>query len=201
MELRFGSRTSGGRLPVDWALILVSTLTVALVMGTVIRTAPDPAPATSPRAGGLPVLAENQRLVSFEDFSFGARGWNAVPPATAAGGFASVLGPFRSDMATRRYDLPAGTGRVELALDLHLLEGWSGEGMTMKVNGTPVIEDLAALPGAHQAVVTPGRTSDAHRVWIAMDEPGDALGLQIEAAHRNAAWMVDNVSVVVSPLR
>jgi hypothetical protein len=201
MELNFGSRTSGGRISVDWALLLASALTAALILGTIIRTGPEPRPEATARAGGLPVLADNERLISFEDFSFGTRGWNAVVPPSPAGAFASVLGPFRADAATRRYALPAGTERVELAFDLRLMGDWDGEGMTVSVNGIAVVEDLSPADGPNEVVVTPGSGAGEHRVWVAVHRPGETLSLRLEAAHRNAAWAVDNVSVVVSPDR
>ncbi|MDG4647091.1 hypothetical protein P6F26_01415 [Roseibacterium sp. SDUM158017] len=197
MELDFSSRAFRNRVSIDWALVATSTFAAALLLATMIRTAPDDTPGRSAIAGGLQVLTEDERLVSFEDFSFGAPGWDAVLPPSRQGELRNMLGPLDTGAIERNYGLPSEASRVEVAFDLRVLDGWSGEGLTVMVNGDTVIEDLAGRSDAPDVVVRRQADGD-YAVWIAVENPGEALSLRLEATQGGAAWAVDNVSVVVS---
>jgi hypothetical protein len=193
MELISGSRASRDRFSIDWTLIAISALAAALLLGTTIRIAPEPRPGAMADAGGLPVLGDHQRLVSFEDFSFGPRGWTAEL-SDRSRGQEGVLGPFGTGAIAKEYTLPPGAERVEVSFDLRGLEARSD--LSVSLNGTAIPLDREGGPGA----VMRGRAGDGYAVWLALDAPGEALTLRLVAGEGNRAWSVDNVSVVVSAL-
>jgi hypothetical protein len=196
MELLHSSHASGRQLSVDWTLIAITTVAAALLVGTMVRTGPDTVPGDPVRMGGLQVLAENEHLVSFEDFSFGAQDWDAARPA---GRMTGVLGPFAQGAVTKDFVLPADTARVEVTFDLRLTGGWTGEGLSVSVNGQPVIEDLSLAQASGDVVIRDRDAEGGYSVWIALDDPGAALSLRLEATEgAGPTWMIDNVSVVAS---
>lgn len=197
MELFLGSGGSNTRLSIDWKFVLATTAIAALVIGTVVRTGPERLPGMPGVAGGLHVLAANQRLVSFEDFSFGADGWTMARQPVVSHAAASVLGPFGGGTIAKTFALPVGTARVALSFDLHLIGGWSGEGLSIALNGDPIVQDVAGVWPQEAALQR--RPNGEHSVWIALDTPGETLDLVIQApASSRALWSIDNVSLVAS---
>jgi len=101
----------------------------------------------------------------------------------------------------KRFALPQDASRAEVAFDLRALDGWSGEGLSVSVNGQQVVGNIAQTPATpHVVVRSAAPRSNAgtdYRVWISVDEPGDALSLELAATPADGAWTVDNVSVVV----
>jgi hypothetical protein len=201
MELIFGSDVSRQRLNIDWSLIGASAFAAALVLGSMVRTGPEPLPGSPAVAGGLQVLAAHQRLVSFEDFNFGADGWTVARPPVGTRGAASVLGPFAGGAVAKRFTLPPDTAWVELTFDLNLHGGWTGEGLSISVDGEQVIADVARAAGeggSRNAVIRRG-ADGGHTVRIAMENRRDTILLVLDAAaSADALWSIDNVSVVAS---
>ena len=113
------SSASARYISVDWSLIAMTAVAVALLVVTTVRTAPTLEPGTPFRSGGLEVLSTHETLVAFEDFSFGAQGWTTTA-ARAASGSRGVYGPFDMGAIAKRFDLPSDTAQVRLAFDLHL---------------------------------------------------------------------------------
>lgn len=197
MDTPLIASASARHISVDWSLIAMTAVAVALLIGTTVRTSPALEPATPLRSGGLEVLDTDETLVAFEDFSFGAQGWNTTA-AQAASGTRGVLGPFDIGAVAKRFELPTGTAQVRVAFDLNLPDNVASEGFSVRVNGEAVIE--GAVPfGPSNAVIRQRGAAGDYAVWILLDEPGDALSLEVEAIPGpNAAWAIDNVSVVAS---
>jgi hypothetical protein len=204
MELFFGSDGSRHRFSIDWSLIGAATFAAALVLGSIIRTGPEQLPGASAQAGGLQVLGANQHLVSFEDFNFGSDGWTATRSLPADSMASSVLGPLEGGAVGKDYLLPPGTAQVSIAFDLHLAGDWSGEGLSIVVNGEPVVADLANAGAEDReedaATVSTRRQRDGtFKVRIAVENPGESVSILIRSARTAGAhYSIDNVSVVAS---
>jgi hypothetical protein len=199
MELFLGSRAFRNRITIDWTLVTASAFSAVLLIAAVVRTGPEPVPGVPAQAGGLQVLTEHQRLVSFEDFSFGQRGWEGSAPLV--GEMGSVLGPFGGGSVGKSFALPQDAEWVEVSFDLRLLDGWSGSGLSVSVDGRAVIEDFATAPrgAAARTVAIHRRGTDDYAVWIALADHSDLLTLELAADDAaRAGWAIDNVSVVVS---
>ena len=57
---------------------------------------------------------------------------------------------------------------------------------------------MAPLNTSNAVIRQRGEAGD-YAVWIMLDQPGDALSLEVEAMPGpNAAWAIDNVSVIAS---
>ena len=188
---------SESRISVDWSLIAITLVAVALLAATTIRIHTPPVPGQAVQTGGLNVLGADETLVAFEDFSFGAHGWTSTA-ARASGQGATVYGPFAVGAVQKTFSLPSDTAQVRVAFDLYLADDTASDGFSVRVNGRSVIEGAAAL-NASNAVVTRRGTAGDYAVWISLDHPGDALSVQVEAIPGpDAAWAIDNVSVVAT---
>jgi hypothetical protein len=191
------SSASARHISVDWSLIAITVLALALLIVTTVRTTPVAEPGTPVRTGGLEVLGAHETLVAFEDFSFGAQGWTTTA-GQGADTAAGVFGPFDTGAVEKRFALPIGTAQVRLAFDLHLADVPASDGFSVRVNGQPVIEGATAISPS-QAVVRQRSDTGDYAVWILLDEPGDAVALEVEAIPGpDAGWTIDNVSVVAS---
>ncbi|SRR6056297_192161 len=191
------SSASTHHFSVDWSLIAMTAVAVALLVVTTVRTGPAPEPGTPARSGGLEVLQADDTLIAFEDFSFGAQGWTTTA-ARAASGSRGVYGPFDMGAVAKRFDLPSETAQVRVAFDLHLPQNATGEGFSVLVNGERVIAEMTPLNTSNAVIRQRGEAGD-YAVWIMLDQPGDALSLEVEAMPGpNAAWAIDNVSVIAS---
>jgi hypothetical protein len=191
------SSASDRRISVDWSLIAMTAVALALLAATTIKTNPVPLPGQPPNTGGLNVLGPHETLVAFEDFSFGAHGWVSTA-ARASHGSSGVYGPFDVGSVEKTFTLPSNTAEIRVAFDLHLADAAAGDAFSVRVNGRSVVEGAAALNPATTVVTRRGPTGD-YAVWIRLDQPGDAVSLQIEALPGpDAAWSVDNVSIVAT---
>jgi hypothetical protein len=189
------SSASARHISVDWSLIAMTAVALALLVVTTVRTGTAPEPGTPFRSGGLEVLDTHETLVAFEDFSFGAQGWTTTAAQTGYG-TRGVFGPFGMGAVAKRFDLPSDTSQVRVAFDLHLSDDIGSEGFSVRVNGEPVIEGATPL-GSSNAVIRQRGAEGDYAVWILLDQPGDALSLEVEAIPGpDAAWTIDNVSVV-----
>ena len=191
------SSASVRHISVDWSLIAITAVAVALLVGTTVRTAPVPEPASTVRSGGLEVLGPHETLIAFEDFSFGAQGWTAPATYDLDRGV-GVFGPFDVGAVQKSFALPDDTSQVRLAFDLHLEDGQPSDGVSVRVNGQSVIEAASVLNAAN-AVVRQHADTDDYAVWILLDRPGDTVSLEVEAIPgSNAGWAIDNVSVIAT---
>lgn len=176
------------RVSVDWMLIAITGLAAILLIASTIRTDTDAPTTRTPASGGLPVLSSNQRLVAFEDFSFGANGWMRSGEAVE-----TATGPVGAGLGEKTYALPIGTEWVEIAFDLHLPTDEAGEDLVISLNGVPVIEAMRAVQGAH---VMRSPDGDGWSVSIRASAT-DAATLRIASdTGRDAEWVIDNVLVV-----
>lgn len=184
-------------ISIDWSLIAITLAAALLLAATMIRTATPQEPWQSLQTGGLHVLGADETLVAFEDFSFGAQGWDGIVARTAPDGGA-VYGPFRGGAAQKTFDLPSDTAELRIAFNLHPTDPDTRSGFTVRINGQPVIEDAAPLdPSA--ARVTRRDADGSYAVRVLLDQPGDAVSVRIEAVPgRDAAWAIDNVSVIAT---
>lgn len=191
------SSASARHISVDWSLIAITAVAVAFLVVTTVRTAPVVEPGTPIRSGGLDVLGADETLIAFEDFSFGAQGWTATtaPDFDRALG---VFGPFEVGAVHKNFALPDDTSQVRLAFDLHLSDGQASNGFSVRVNGQSVIEGASSLD-ATNAVVRQRTEPGDYAVWILLDQPGNAVSLEVEAIPgSDAGWAIDNVSVIAS---
>ncbi|MFW5654573.1 MAG: hypothetical protein ACOCTP_03210 [Roseicyclus sp.] len=193
---------AGGWITVDWTIIALSLLAVGLLLATTIRTDRVRLGAAADAAEGFHVLTAEERLVAFEDFSFGTHGWTIASAEPSDETAPSILGPFRRGSLEKSYALPPGTRRAVLTLDLYLSGREAAEALSVEVNGTPVLRGLA--PSAESdAIVASVRAPDVagpRNPWtirIAVADPGAevALGLH-DAEGGRGGWGLDNVWVV-----
>jgi hypothetical protein len=213
----YRSHDRRGRISFDWMLVAAALVAGALLAGTVIRTeAAGAAAQFGTHVGGLRTLGPTERLVLFEDMSSGsAAAWSGGRRDTAHVGLGAVWLADPADGAlTREIALPEGTVRAVLSVDLIALDGWTGQGLDMAVNGTPVLragfgpgavtEDLAApqveLRSRRAAPADLGlgpAPEERLTVELAVTAPGPALILTIAPAQgQSPAWAVDNLIVV-----
>jgi hypothetical protein len=189
------SSASARHISVDWSLIAITVVAMALLVSTMVRTGPEHVPGTPLRSGGLEVLGADETLVAFEDFSFGAQGWTAMAERASVAA-TPVFGPFEIGTVGKDFLLPEGTARVRIGFDMHLPE--AAGGFYVRLNGQSVIENAMAL-AASNAVVERRDGADGYTVWILLEGPGDAVSLEVGAEPGpNAGWAIDNVSVIAS---
>ena len=215
----YRSHDRRGRISFDWMLVAAALVAGTLLAGTVIRTeAADAAGQFGTHVGGLRTLGPTERLVLFEDMSSGTGiGWSGGRRDTAHVGLGAVwLADAAGTALTREIALPEGTVRAVLSIDLIALDGWTGQGLELAVNGAPVLragfgpgaatEDLAAplveLRSRRAAPADLGlgpAPEERLSVELAISSPGTALTLTIAplpGADAAPAWAVDNLIVV-----
>ena len=191
------SSASGHYISVDWSLIAITLVAVMLLVVTTVRTGPVHVSGTPFRSGGLEVLGAGETLIAFEDFSFGAPGWTTTAAQTSRAD-GPVYGPFDTGAATKDFAVPAGATQVRVGFDLYLTGDQAGDGFGVLIDGESVIERGTPL-AASNAVVSHHAGTGAYAVMILLDRPGDAVSLEIQGAPGpDAAWAIDNVSVVAS---
>lgn len=191
------SSASARHFSVDWSLIAITAVALALLVVTSVRTGPVLAPGAPVRSGGLEVLGANETLIAFEDFSFGAQGWTATAAQGPDRG-TGVYGPFAVGAVQKSFTLPNDTRQVRLSFDLHLAADRESPGFSVRVNGESMIEGATALDASNTVVRQRADTGE-YAVWILLDQPGEAVSLEVEAIPGSAeGWAIDNVSVIAS---
>lgn len=202
MERTCSEMQSSRRVSLDWTRIGIGLSCAVLIAAALTQVGPEPVSTGLDRTGGLRVLADHEQLVSFEDFSFGARGWETEG---ADGGAGHMLGPFDFGSIGKRFTLPEDTDSVAVTFDLRLMDGWSGEGLTVSVNGARVIDSVTPVrgrPDATRVFLQPQGGPGDGATWavrIEMRDPGDALTLRLETTGGDrASWAIDNLSVVAA---
>jgi hypothetical protein len=197
------SHRAAGWVTVDWTIIALSLLAVGLLLATTIRTDPVRLGAAPDAVGGLRMLSPEERLVAFEDFSFGTHGWSIAGAERATETVPSLLGPFHGGALEKSYSLPGGTIRVSVTLDLYVSDAAAAESLVIDLNDAPVLlglSPLAADGDGHVASVEAPDGSGARNPWtvrIDVAEPGATLTLGLRNPDAgDGSWGLDNVWVV-----
>lgn len=130
-----------GVFNLDWALVVVGLMAVALLAGTVIRTDAGGQQALfGTQVGGLRALSETEHLVLFEDMtSGGGAGWSGGARNTDHLGLGAIWLADPGTPLSRDIALPQGTVRAVLSLDLIAIDDWALEGLAVSVDGTEIL--------------------------------------------------------------
>lgn len=166
-----------GHVTLDWALVVVAFMALAVLIGTAIRTGtPAGVSQFGAQVGGLRALSDTQTLLVFEDGASGAPGWSS---GRIEGGN-PALGPVwlaePSDTAlSRSIPLPEGTVRAILSFDLIAIDDWGLQGLSVAIDGTEVLRQrFTSRPGQElSAAESPRNDLIAQRTRLA---PARELG-------------------------
>ena len=126
----------------DWMLVAVGLMALALLVASLIRSAPPyPVTAFGTKIGGLRALGATERLVLFEDLSTGpAPGWSGGQRDETQVGLGAIWLATPTDAPmTRRIALPPQTQRSIVTMDLIAIDAWALERLELSVNGAPVL--------------------------------------------------------------
>jgi hypothetical protein len=194
---------AGGLITVDWTIIALSLVAVGLLLATTIRTDTMRFGTATDAGAGLRILSAQERLVAFEDFSFGSHGWTVSEAAPGAETVPSLLGPFTGGAIAKTYALPRGTARVTVTLDLYVADAKTADALVVEVNGETILQGLAPTTDNAEGPATVVRAPDGPgprtpwTVRITLPEPGTELTLRVRDEGMDAgAWGLDNVWVV-----
>lgn len=197
------SHRAGGWITVDWTIIALSLLAIGLLLATTIRTDPVRLGAARDAGTGLRILTPQERLVAFEDFSFGSHGWTVAGAGAVSDAIPGLLGPYRGGAISKAYALPPGATRVSVTLDIYLPDAATSDALVIDLNGVPVLSGLAASASDVPGLVTFVRPPDASSprapwtVRIDLPEPGTQVTLGVRGPATDAGnWGLDNVWVV-----
>jgi hypothetical protein len=144
---RYGRR---GHVTLDWALVAVALMALAVLIGTAIRTGTPGAPSQfGAQVGGLRALSETETLVVFEDGVTTASGWTGGRFENTSAGLGRILLAAPADVAlSRSIPLPEGTVRAVLSLDLIAIDDWALQGLALSIDGTEVLRQrFTSRPG------------------------------------------------------
>lgn len=139
-------RIRGAIISIDWMLLSVALIVVLLCLGVFVRIANEREPIR--QQGGFLTLGEDDNLLAFEDFTFGAGDWSPGQTSELAGNLGPVLGPFSDDEVSREFDLPAYAEELRLSFDVHLHNAWAendslrvaiGDRETLNITLNPVV--------------------------------------------------------------
>jgi hypothetical protein len=194
---------AGGLITVDWTIIALSLLALALLLATTIRTDTMRFGSATDAGAGLRILTAQERLVAFEDFSFGTHDWTVAEATPGADTVPSLLGPFAGGTIAKSYALPRGTARVTVTLDLYVADAKAAETLIVEVNGAAVLQGLVPTTGDAGDPATMVRAPDGpgpRNPWtvrITLPQPGTELTLRLRDGGADAGdWGLDNVWVV-----
>lgn len=144
---RYGRR---GHVTLDWALVAVTLMAVAVLAGTVIRTGhPASVAQFGAQVGGLRALSETETLLVFEDAGTATPGWSGGRRNADHVGLGAIWIAEPADgTLERRLDLPDGTRRAVLSFDLIAIDDWALQGLAVSVDGTEVLQHrFTSRPG------------------------------------------------------
>lgn len=183
------------RITLDWMLVLVAVLAVALVIASSLRVdRRDAADRFGTSIGGLRSLAPHERLVTFEDYSFDSGGWTGLSSDDGNPSLGGVLGPVTAPAGlTREFALPPETLRVEVMLDLIGLDRGTRADIVLRLNDLPALGGIA--PDAVTVWVDP-TAPGRHRVWAMIEAPQSPLRLAIDTPDGAPDWALDNLTVI-----
>ena len=80
-----------GYISIDWMIMAVACIAGLFLIGTMLRTSVDPDETL--QGDGFRQLSGDDVLLSFQDFSFEATGWNPAQRSDGLPGLGPVLGP------------------------------------------------------------------------------------------------------------
>ncbi len=212
-----------GMVTIDWMLASVGGIALLLFVGSMIRTNLETDPTRD--VGGFRILADGDELLAFQDFSFGAAGWNLSETTTDLPGLGPVLGPNGAAPVNRSFSVPDGTDNVHLSFDLHLIGDWAGDihialdqvdvlALTRPDPAGDVPGLTASRVGGHLAAAqpvevtpttadgTPPGSADGfttYSVLLHVADPGDGFMLRFwteASVGPEASWALDNVTAI-----
>lgn len=137
----------------DWAMIAVGLMALALLVGAMVRTGTPAAQALFGRqVDGLRILSETETLVLFEDHASGRgtdAGWSVGLQNADHPGLGGIWLVEPADAAlTREIPLPEGTRRAVLSLDLIAIDDWGLEGLSVAIGDIEVLQHrFTSRPG------------------------------------------------------
>lgn len=128
-------------MTLDWALVVVALMAVAVLVGTAIRTGtPAAVSQFGTQVGGLRALSATETLLIFEDRGQGAADWSGgIGHADHPGLGAVWLADPPGDALTRSIPLPQGTVRAVLSFDLVAIDDWALQGLTVSIDGADIV--------------------------------------------------------------
>lgn len=148
------------RLGLDWMLVTVLVMAAALVIGSLIRTAPDTAlDHFGTQLGGLRALDDRERLILFEDMDAQSDpSWSQGVRSTAIGPLGAVwLATDPGQPMSRDLALPDETTGALLSLDVIAIGDWQGSRLELALQGQPIWQQAFMSP-AGVAMANQGAT-------------------------------------------
>jgi hypothetical protein len=171
----------------DWMLVTVGLMALALLAASLIRTVPSYAVAEfGTKIGGLRALTDTERLVLFEDLSTSTDpDWSRGQRDDTQVGLGAIwLAAPADEPMTRRIALPAQTQRSIVTMDLIAIDAWSLERLELSVDGAPVLrQSFSAQPELIAAQRTEVLTRDGIVLQTRLEAPqelGFATGTGLE---------------------
>jgi hypothetical protein len=136
---------------IDWALASVGLIALALLAGAVIRTgAPGLDREFGRTMGGIRALSDTETLVLFEDGTSTTAPWSTGRPDSSATALGAIWLADPPDAPLERsIALPPGTIRVILSLDFITIDGWSGQGVSLALDGVEVLRQRFPTDPGH----------------------------------------------------
>lgn len=166
------------RVTIDRMLAVITLVAIALVVGSLLP---------SQRSGiddGMPVgllrLSGSDRLVAFEDYTYGPGAWQNAEVDRSRSGPGAVLRPNGAALS-RRIELPDDTDHVDLSFDIVGL-GQSDQ-LDVDIDSGPVTFDARTIE--------PNRIRYSAR--IARPGPAVTLSLRVE---EDLDWALDNLMII-----
>jgi hypothetical protein len=211
----------------DWMLVTVGLMAVALLTGSLIRV-----PLGGPDAqfgaymGGLRALSDTERLLLFEDLSSGTDpAWSGGARQDEQVGLGAVWMAVPPEAALERdIALPDGVKRAFVSFDLIALNDWAGNSIEVALQGRTLLrhgfsegmgglrlEDAdgmvvrARYSGPRSLGLSPDQpklTAERLSIEVALEQPDPVLRLTLTpqpgaSAQTAPAWAVDNLMIIV----
>jgi len=180
MALSPDTTRPASRFTLDWMLVAIAVIAVLVVLGSVLRIHQGRPDHPAPPASGLHILSPGERLVVFEDYSYGPGGWEGAPVDRGDPSAGAVLRPDPTDDLVRRFDLPAAATRVILSFEI------LGDAADLGID----IETEPAARRVEHAALASGRT----RVTLLVTDASDSIALHLRPQSA-APWALDNLVV------
>lgn len=167
--------------------------------------------------------ADDVKIAGDEDFETGAQGWSDPKTTDGGGNLSTFLGRFgggEGPLTEKTFNLPEGTGRVEISFDFYELDSWDNEDFVTYVNGEALFSedfhtnqnDTASGDETETMTwsispVTNGSSNKGfswwndqiHRVTIEIDNPGDSFALgfgsTLDEEIDNESFGIDNLTI------